>query len=69
MNEQIKFSFDKETMKKILRGALIAGGGAVLTYLAQNLSEMNFGAYTPIVVALMSILINAAKEYIKGEEE
>ena len=65
---QTSFSFDKETMKKILSGALIAGGGAILTYLAENLTSLNFGASTPIVVALASILINTGREYIAGKK-
>ncbi len=64
--EQTRFSFDKETMIKIGKGALIASVGALLTYLAQTLSNMDFGIYTPAVVAVMSILVNMSKEWKKG---
>ncbi len=64
--EQQAFSFDKTTLVKIAKGAGIAAGGALLTYLAENLTQLNFGAYTAIVVALASILINIGKEYIAG---
>lgn len=63
---QIKNSFDQETLKKIGRGALIAGGGALIVYLLETISVMDFGEATPMVVALASIIINAIKEYKKG---
>lgn len=64
---QEAFTFDKETMKKILKGALIAVSGALLTYIAQYVSSTDFGVYTPLVVSVSSILINAGKEFIKGK--
>ena len=65
---QQQYSFDKTTLIKIAKGAGIAVGGALLTYMAENLTQLNFGAFTAIVVAVMSILINAGKEYIKGQK-
>jgi hypothetical protein len=64
---QKSFSFDKETVIKIFKGASIAASGAVLTYLAQYVSSADFGVYTPVVVAVSSIIINAGKEFIKGK--
>lgn len=52
--------------KKIGRGLLIAVGGAVLTYLAEQIPNVDFGTYTPLVVAGFSALINAGREYLKG---
>jgi hypothetical protein len=66
-NMQEMFVFDAVSLKKIGTGALIAGSGAVLTYVAQNITALDFGASTPIVVAVLSILVNALREYIKGE--
>ena len=43
---------------KVLKGALIAAGGAGLTYLMQFVNGSEFGALTPIVVAGMSVLVN-----------
>lgn len=60
-----KFTFTKENLIKILKGAGIAIGGALLAYLAQYISETDFGVWTPIVVALGGILINAAREFLK----
>ena len=67
--EQKRFSFDEETMKKIGKGALIASVGALLTYIFQTLSNMDFGVYTPIIVAIMSILVNLVREWQKGTKK
>jgi hypothetical protein len=64
---QEQFRFDAVSLKKIGTGALIAGSGAVLTYVAQNLTTLDFGTATPVVVAILSIAVNALREYIKGE--
>lgn len=64
---QKSFSFDKETLIKIGKGLLIAVGGAVITYATEYFSSTDFGVYTPLVVAVSSIIINTIKEYIKGK--
>ena len=66
-NEQVAYSFDKESLKKIGKGMAIAIGGAVITYLAETIPSIDFGVYTPLVVALSAILINSAKEYLAGK--
>lgn len=64
---QVKYSFDKESLIKIGKGALIALGGCLLTYLAEQLPFVDFGSYTPVAVSVFSFLINAGKEWIKGQ--
>jgi hypothetical protein len=49
---------------KIAKGAVIAMGGALLTYLSSAITTMDFGQYTGVVVATFSILINAGLKYI-----
>lgn len=49
---------------KVLKGLGIALAGAGLTYLAQL--QFNFGAYTPLVVALAAALVNWGREYLKS---
>ena len=60
-----KFTFTKENLTKIVKGAGIAIGGALLTYLASYISDTDFGLYTPMVVAIGGILINAGREFLK----
>ena len=65
---QISKSFDKETVGKIFRGALIAATGAAALYILDAVQLIDFGsAITPIVAAIVPILVNMVKEYLKGE--
>lgn len=65
--ESKQFSLNKEDGLKILKGAGIALAGALLTYLADLIPSIDFGAYTPIVVSMSSILINAILKFISGK--
>ncbi len=61
-----KYSLNKEDLIKIARGAAIATGGALVTYGLTVINDINFGEYTPIVVALSSIVLNAVMKFIEG---
>lgn len=65
MNQK-KNQFDKESLVKILKGAGIAGGAVILLYVLEGLAQLDFGQSTALVVGILSILINAVKEYRKG---
>jgi len=66
---QQKYKFDKETLIKIGKGALIAGTGTAALYVLGALDKIDFGnAVTPIVGALVPILVNMVREWMKGEE-
>ena len=60
-----KYELTKENGLKIGRGALIAMGGALCVYLLELLPQVDFGALTPMIVGVASILINALREYLK----
>lgn len=59
-----KYSLNKEDGLKILKGAGIATGGALLTYILQVVANVDFGEYTPVVVAISGILVNAARKWL-----
>jgi len=59
-----KYKLNKDDGKKILVGAGVAVGGALLTYLADTIPNVDFGAYTPIVVSIASVLVNASRKFI-----
>jgi hypothetical protein len=61
-----KYKLNKEDGLKILTGLGIAVGGAVLTYLAELIPDVDFGSMTPVVVALSSVLINAGRKWLKN---
>lgn len=58
-------SISKEDIAKILKGAAVAGIGAAITYLAQNVGSLNFGIYTPVVTAVAAVLVNILRKTIK----
>ncbi len=67
MNNQIfspNWELIKKDLNKLLVGAGIALLGALATYLQQSIPNINFGAYTPLVVAINSILVNAIRKFI-----
>jgi hypothetical protein len=64
---QRAYSFDKATLISILKGAGIAVGGALCTYLLGILPSLDVGTLTPMITAIASILINAIYQYIKGK--
>lgn len=61
-----KFQLNKTDLKKIWKGAGIALTGAFLTYLTQITTEIEFGLYTPIVVALLSVLVNLGNKFLNN---
>lgn len=61
-------SIDLIGMKKVGKGALIAGGAVVLTYLAENLGSIDFGQYSVLVVGVASVLINFLRKFLKRYE-
>jgi hypothetical protein len=63
-----KYSLNSQDLGKILKGACIALSAAILTYLTSILGEIDFGSYTPVVVALGSILINTGLKFLEGQK-
>jgi hypothetical protein len=58
------FSFIPEDVKSILIGACIAGAGALLTFIVENVGKLNFGEWTPFVVAGVSVVVNIIRKWI-----
>ena len=66
MSKELKrFTFNKEALASVLKGAGIAALGAVLTYLTQWAGSVDFGDLTPLVVALTSIIINITRKWVE----
>lgn len=55
------FSLNSTDIGKIFRGALVVGLAAIVTFIAQELSSIDFGGYTGLVIGLAAVIINAAK--------
>lgn len=58
------FSLDSHGLKKVGKGALIAVTGAILTYGTQEIVNINFGEWTPVVVAIWSVIANLGHKWI-----
>lgn len=69
---QIKNSFDKESLKKIGKSALLLVGGFVAgdggVSLLQWVSGAELGVYRVPAVLVSTFVINAIREYMKGKE-
>jgi hypothetical protein len=68
---QIAKRFDKATIVKICKGALISGTGAMALYLLDYIGNMSF---TNINIAALTafavpFLVNLVKEYLKGVQK
>lgn len=53
-----------EDLKALAIGACIAGAGTVLTYLLEAIPKIDFGEWSPVVVAIASILINFIRKVL-----
>lgn len=63
----------KDRMKlkliKLFKGALIAGLGAAMAYMAEGLQGVDFGEWTPIAVAGFAVVINAIRQTFRHTED
>lgn len=59
-----KYSLNKADLTKIVKGACIALGGTLATYLLDILTQIDIGIYTPIVVSIFSILLNTFLKWL-----
>jgi hypothetical protein len=60
------YSFRGIDWRKVGKGALIAVAGALLTYGTTFVSGTDFGAYTPLVVAVWGVVVNVAHKYVQA---
>lgn len=60
------FSLNKTDLIKIGKGAIFALCGALLTYIGQTIPSVDFGNYTPLVVALLGVAMNAAHKWLSA---
>lgn len=58
----------KHDLTKIGIGALMAGLGAVMTYATQELANIDYGQWTPIITALLSILVNTIRKWMANTQ-
>lgn len=59
-----RFELIAKDIKPILMGALMAGIGAFVAFLAENVAKIDFKEFTPFVVMGVSVLANAVRKWI-----
>lgn len=61
-------SINREDFKKICMGALVAIVGALLTYLTDLIPNIDYGAWTPIVMAAWSVIANLVRKWLTNND-
>lgn len=64
MDGSNRFQLNSTDVKKIFVGLGVALAGAALTYLSSVITQIDFGSWTPIVVALFSVGANVVRKWI-----
>ena len=54
----MKIGLTKENLKKVMKGAGLAGASAALVYLGSAIGLLSLGPFAPIIVAIISVLLN-----------
>lgn len=65
--ESKKYHLNNEDLKSIGRGLVIAMFGAGLTYTSALVTQIDFGAWTPLVVTFWSVVVNAIRKLLEGK--
>ena len=63
MNSKL-LKLDSFDWKKVGKGLLIALFGAILTYLTDLIPTIDFGVWTPMVMAFWSIVVNIVQKLL-----
>ena len=63
-----RFKLVKEDALKIGKGATLAAAGAFIVYVAKALGDVDFGDWTPFVVAGLAVLVNVARKWYTTNE-
>lgn len=70
MNSKSKFGqLDLTDGINLLKNAALVAAGAGLTYLSGNLTQIDLGLYGPILVAIVTPLIDAAIKLVKNNQK
>ena len=59
-----KYQLNGIDLRKLGTGLMIAVIGATLTYLEDQIPGIDFGNFTPVVVALNSVIVNVGRKFL-----
>lgn len=70
MKKIVKFlPFGEKDIISLVKGLAIAMIGAGLTYLTAWIAKLDFGTWTPLIVAFWSFVANLVRKYLDGVKE
>jgi hypothetical protein len=64
-----KYSLNKTDLISIAKGGCLAIGGVILSYLVELIPNVDFGANSELVAAVLAILLNFARKFLEGKNE
>ena len=64
MKSSKKYQLNRKDLKSLGIGFLIVLAGAVLTFVSDNVGQVDFGAYSPFVVAVAALLVNVGRKFL-----
>ena len=66
MENSKKYKLNSIDWKKIGTGLIIVLLGAFITYLQELIPSIDFGVYTPIAMAINSVIVNLLRKLLTG---
>ena len=64
-----RFTLDVGDLWGVARSALLVGGAAALTVVAENLHIVDIGLYTPMVVPIVAVALDTAIKWLKNGDK
>mgnify|MGYP006218461335 FL=1 len=64
-----KFTLNFADLKKVGLNALLVGGAAGLTYVAQNLTAIDFGSLGALFVPIVAVGLDTAIQWLKDNKD
>lgn len=59
-----RFTLIGPDLKRIAVGAGVAAVAAFVTFVAEHIQGIDFGTYTPFVMVVVSVIVNAIRKWI-----
>lgn len=61
-----KYSLNVNDLVNLAKNAVLVGTGAVLTYVMENINNVDWGTTGILLVPVVTVLLDAAVKWIKG---
>jgi len=63
-----RFKLNWGDLTVVVKNAILVGGAAALTVVAENLQVVDIGLYTPLVVPIIAVALDTAIKWLKNAE-